>query len=195
MLFLRSLLFILWNVSIGLIMLYIIRWLLFNPRPIYIFKKKCFLTPGFLVRKREWLFSKARDLLFDYLRQAENPSLKDGYLAKWEGKIHDFIWEKSDFVSEWRFIPEKLKLSIRKKISDGFASVASNILRKRVPRLVEQWRIEHRIDDLDFQFSMDFFRDNYNRYVHKYLLYAVLAINALIGINNMILYIILGVIW
>ncbi|MFW5627842.1 MAG: hypothetical protein ACOCG6_01230 [Candidatus Cloacimonadaceae bacterium] len=195
MLFLKSLIFIPWNILLGMIVLWILRWILFNPKPIYIFKKKCFLTPGFLVRKRDWLFNKARDLLFDYLHQAENANLKDGYLAKWEKKVHDFIWEKSEFVSEWRFLPAKFKQSIRRKITDGFTKIASNFLRKRVPRLAEQWRIEHRIDDYDFQFSMDFFRDIYNRYVHKFMVLGFLAINLLIGINNLILYILMGLIW
>lgn len=192
MLFLKSLLFIVWNLALGLALVYFLRWFLFNKRPVYIFKKRCILTPGFIVRKREWLFAKARDLLFDYLKQAEDPRLKDGYLARWEEKIYDFLFAKAEFVESWRFLPAKFKESIRKKIAEAFSSLASKFLRKTVPHFIEAWRIEYRIDDYDFQFSIDFLLKYYNRYVHRYLVYFFLITNAIIGIENMILYLIIG---
>ena len=192
MLFLWSLLFIVYNVALGLAVVYFLRWFLFNPKPRFVFGKRCVMTPGYLVRKRDWLFEKAREILHDYLRQAENPGIKDGYLAKWEEKLRSFLWDKTDFVESWPLIPAKLKASIRRKVVEAFVGIASKLLRKTVPRILEQWRIEHRIDDYDFQFSMDFFRKYYNLYVHKYLVYAFVIINFIIGVENMILYLIIG---
>lgn len=192
MLFLQSLLFIVWNMVLGLLVISFVKWLLFNPKPRFIFGKKVWLTPGFIVRKREWLFNKARFILHDYLKQAENATDRDGYLAKWEQQAHDFLWEKTSFMDSWRFIPSKLKAGIRKKIVDAFAGMVSKLLRKTIPRLAEQLRVEHRIDDFDFQYSIDFFRKYYNRYVHKYLIYFFLTMNFFIGLANMILYLIIG---
>jgi len=192
MLFLRSLLFIVWNIALGLMIIYLIRWFLFNPKARYIFGKRVFLTPGFLVRKREWLFGKARDLLHDYLRQAENPSLKNGYIHDLEEKVRAFLWEKTSFVDSWPLMPAQMKESVRRRITDVFTGIVSKLLRKTVPRLLEQWRVEHRIDDYDFQFSIDFFSKYYNHYVHKYLVYLFLAVNFIIGVENMILYLIIG---
>jgi hypothetical protein len=169
-----------------------LKWVLFNAKARYCFGKRIPLTPGFLVSKRDWLFAKARDILHGYLRQAENSRLQDGYLAGWERKIRDLLWEKTDFVDSWPFIPAKLKNSIRTKIVDAFTGIASNLLRKTVPRMIEQLRIEHRLDDYDFQFSIDFFRGYYNRYVHKYLMLLFLVINVIIGLLNMVLYLIIG---
>lgn len=191
MLFLQSLLFIVWNIVLGLLVVFFLRWFLFNPKARFIFGKKLWLTPGFLVHKRDWLFSKAKFILHDYLHQAENPRIKDGYLAKWEQTVHDFLWVKTEFIDSWRFVPAKLKQVIHKKIVQAFTAMASQFLRKTVPRMAERLRIEHRIDDIDFQFSIDFFRNYYNRYVHKYLIYAFLAINFIIGVENMILYLII----
>lgn len=192
MLFLKSLLFIVWNIALGLAVIHFLRWFLFNPKARFIFGKRIFLTPGFLVRKRDWLFGKARDLLHDYIRQAENPGIKDGYLAAWEQKVRDFLWDKTDFVESWPLMPAKMKNSIRGKIVDAFTGIVSKLLRKTVPRMLEQWRVEHRIDDYDFQFSIDFFSKYYNLYVHKYLVYLFLAVNFIIGLENMILYLIIG---
>lgn len=192
MLFLKSLLFIAWNIALGLCLVYFLRWFLFNSKARYFFGKRCIITPGFLVRKREWLFVKVRDLLHDYLRQAENPKLGDGYLRVWETKIRTFIWEKSSFVEAWPFLPARMKDKIRDKIADSFTGIASRFLRKTVPRLLEQYRVEHRIDDYDFQFSVDFFLKHYNRYIHRYLLYFIIALSLKIGILNMILYLVIG---
>lgn len=192
MLFLRSLLFIVWNIALGLMIIHFIRWFLFNPKARYIFGKRVFLTPGFLVSKREWLFGKARDLLHDYLRQAENSTLKNGYIHDLEEKVRAFLWEKTSFVDSWPLMPAQMKESIRRRITDAFTGIVSKLLRKTVPRLLEQWRVEHRIDDYDFQFSIDFFRKYYNLYVHKYLVYLFLAVNFIIGVENMILYLIIG---
>jgi len=192
MLFLRSLLFIVWNIALGLMVIYFIRWFLFNSKARYFFGKRCFLTPGLIVRKREWIFGKARDLLHDYLRQAEDTGMKEGYIFQWEQKVRDFLWEKTSFVDAWPLLSAKMKDSIRRKVVDAFTGIVSKLLRKTVPRFLEQWRIEHRIDDYDFQFSIDFFRKYYNLYVHKYLLYIFLAFNFIIGVENMILYLIIG---
>lgn len=191
MIFLKSLLFIVWNIALGLSIVYLLKWFLFNAKARYIFGKRIPLTPGFLVAKREWLFSKARDILHDYLEQAADTD-RNGYLKKWLMQIHSFLWEKTSFVDDWRFIPAKFRDSIRHKIVDAFVNIASNVLRKTVPRLVEQLRVEHRIDDFDFQFSIDFFYGYFRKYVYKPLLIAFAALNLLIGIMNMILFLIIA---
>ncbi len=191
MLFLKSLSFILWNIALGLSLVYLFKWVLFNTKARYIFGKRIPLTPGFLVAKREWLFSKARDILHDYLEQAANPD-RNGYLSKWLKQIRMFLWEKTEFVQEWRFMPAKFKQSIRSKIVDAFVNLAGNLLRKTVPRMIEQLRIEHRIDDFDFQFSIDFFYGYFRKYVYKPLLIAFLAVNFLIGVMNMIFFLIIA---
>jgi hypothetical protein len=191
MLFLKSLLFIVWNIALGLSIVYTLRWLLFNSKARYFFGKRIPLTPGFIVKYREWLFTKARDILHDYLEQAANPQMS-GYLAKWEAKIRDMLMQKTDFVDSWRFVPRKIRETIRLKIVDAFTGIASNLLRKTVPRMAEQLRVEHRIDEFDLQFSSDFFLRYYNQYVHKYLAYFFMGLNLIIGLMNMIFYLIIG---
>jgi len=168
------------------------KWLLFNAKARYIFGKRIPLTPGFLVAKREWLFSKARDLLHDYLEQAANPTRSNGYLNKWIKQIRMFLWEKTDFVQQWRILPTKLKDNIRNKIVDAFTNLAVNLLRKTVPRMIEQLRVEHRIDDYDYQFSVEFFYGYFRRYVYKPMIYTFIALNFVIGVMNMILFLVIA---
>ncbi|HNX37549.1 MAG TPA: hypothetical protein PL124_06305 [Candidatus Cloacimonadota bacterium] len=191
-LFLKSLTFILWNIALGVSLVYIFKCLLFNKKARYIFKWRIPMTPGFFVQKRDWIFSKARDILHDYLRQAEDFAQRNGYLAKWERLVHDAVWEKTNFIDEWKYIPAGIKDKLHAKLSDLAKSLASTILRKLVPRLIEQLRIEHLIDDYDFKLSVEFFYGYFKKYVYKPLLLAFLAINFLIGLMNMILYLIVA---
>ncbi|MDD4310524.1 MAG: hypothetical protein PHO32_09105 [Candidatus Cloacimonetes bacterium] len=192
MIFLKSLTFIVWNIALGLFLVVLFKWVLFNAKPRYIFGKRIPLTPGFLVAKREWVFSKVRDILHDYLEQAANPMQRDGYLFKWLKQIRTILWDKTEFIQEWRFLPGKLKDTIRNKIVESFTNLAGNLLRKTVPRLIEQLRVERRIDDYDVQLSIDFFYGYFRRYVYKPLLLAFLVLNLIIGIMNMILFLIIA---
>jgi len=191
MIFLKSLTFILWNIALGTLLVLLLNWLLFNRKARFLFGKKIPLTPGFFVAKRDWLFDKVRSILHDYLDQAAHPYLKDGYLYGWIKKVRQYLWEKTSFIDEWRFIPAKLKLLVRNKIVDAFTAIAESILRKTVPRLVEQLQIEHRIDEFDIQFSVDFFYGYFKRYVYKPMLLICAGLNLLFGILNMVWFLII----
>lgn len=192
MIFLKSLTFILWNIALGLLIINLLRWFLFNHKSRFIFGMHIPLTPGFLVAKRDWVFNKVRAILHDYLDQADRISDSFGYLAKWEKLVFDTIWEKAKFVDGWKLLPRSWKHKIRTMIAQASKDIARKILRQVIPKLIELMQIEHRIDDFDEQFSNKIIRQYYNKYVHKYLLYFFLAVNFLIGISNMIWYIIIA---
>jgi hypothetical protein len=192
MIFLKSLLFIVWNIAVGVMLIELIRWFLFNVKSRFIFGTHIPLTPGFVIAKRDWVFNKARAILHDYLDQADRITDTYGYLAKWEKMIYDAIWEKADFVDNWKFMPNSWKQKIRNKMAQIARDVARKILRQAVPKLIEMLQIENRIDDFDEKISSQIIRQYYNQYVHKYLMLFFLAVNFLVGITNMILYLIIA---
>lgn len=192
MLFLKSLTFILWNIALGTLLVYSVKWFLFNRKQRKLFGWKIPLTPGFLVRKREWLFTKARDILQDYLNQAGNRLNKSGYLFNLEKQVWQVAWDQTSFIDDWKLLPKGLKQKIHGAISAAAKDLASKMLRKMVPHFIEQLRIEHRIDEYDEQFNIDFFYSYFRKYIYKPLLLAFLAINLLIGLLNMILFLIIA---
>lgn len=192
MLFLKSLSFILWNIALGTALVYSVKWFLFNRKQRKLFGRKIPLTPGFLVRKREWLFTKARDMLQDYLTQAENRLYKSGFLFKWEKQIWQAAWDNTSFIDDWSLLPKGLKQKLHGWVSSAAKDLASKVLRKMVPHFIEQLRIEHRIDEYDEQFNIDFFYSYFRKYIYKPLLLAFLAINLIVGIMNMILFLIIA---
>lgn len=189
MIFLKSLIFIVWNIALGFAVLASVKWFLFNSKALFVFGKKLPFTPGLLVRKRDWVFNKARDILHDYLEQAENE--KNGYLVKWEKAIFEAVWEKTAFIEEWKYIPRGIKQKLHTTLSTATRDIARNILRKTVPRMIEQYRLELQIEKIDFKLSIEFFYTYFQKYIYKPLWYAFLAVNTLIGILNMILFLIL----
>jgi len=192
MIFLKSLLFIVWNVAIGFGLVLLVRWLLFNLKSRFIFGMHIPLTPGFVISKRDWIFNKVRAILHDFLKQTENLNDDHGYLSKWEKMVYDAVMEKVQFMDGWILIPQSWKDKIKQTIAQIARDIARKILRTFIPMLIEQLQVEKRIDDFDEQFSSKVIRQYYNQYVHKYLVYFILVINFLIGITNMILYLIIA---
>jgi uncharacterized membrane protein YheB (UPF0754 family) len=191
MIFLKSLLFIVWNIGIGVLLINSVRWFLFNQKSKFIFGSHVPLTPGFIVRKRDWVFNKVRAILHDFLDQADS-ICNNGYLAKWEQMVFDTVWEKVQFVDGWKLLPRIWKSKIRTFIAQIAKDISRKVLRQLIPKFIEQLQIEHRIDDFDEQFSSKVIRQYYNQYIHKYLIYFIMAVNLLIGISNMILFLILA---
>ncbi len=192
MLFLKSLLFIVLNVGTGLLLIYFAKWFLFNPRQRKFFGVRNPLTPGFLVRKRDWLFNKARDLLHDFLDQAGNTDARSGYLFDLEEQVRHMVWEQTSFVDDWPLLPRGFKEKIRNTASNAVRGIIGKILRKFLPHLLEQMRIEHRIDEYDDQFDLNFFYNYFRKYLYVPLLKIVGGINLVFGIMNMILFLILA---
>jgi hypothetical protein len=188
MIFLKSLLFIVWNILVGASIVFLLRWCLFNVKARFLFGIHIPLTPGFLISKRDWVFDKVKSILHDYLEQADNLRHTRGYLVKWEKQIFESVWEKAQGIEGWKLMPKSWKEKLRTFIAQMARDLASKILRQMIPKLVEQLRIEHRIEEFDNRFSSEVIAGYYTRYVHKYLLYAFVGVNLLIGILNMILF-------
>ncbi len=192
MLFLKSLLFIVLNVGLGLLLVYLLKWFLFNPKQRKFLGTRNPLTPGFLVRKRDWLFNKARDLLHGYLEQAQDEKLKTGYLFDLEEQVQQKVWDQTSFVDDWPLLPGGLKQKIRDAVANAVRGIAGKVLRKTVPHFLEQWRVEYRIDEFDEKFNLEFFYKYFRQYLYVPLLKIIGGLNLLLGILNMVLFLILA---
>jgi uncharacterized membrane protein YheB (UPF0754 family) len=177
---------------LGVSIVFVVRWVLFNLKARFIFRAHIPLTPGVVIKKRDWIFDKVRSILHDYLAQAENIKHPNGYLKRWEKLIFETAWEKAEFIEGWKLLPKSIKEKIHAWVAQLARDLASKLLRQFIPKLAEQLRIEQHIDDFDAKYSNEVIRQYYNRYVHKYLLYFFLGINLIIGFLNMILFWFIG---
>jgi hypothetical protein len=187
--FIKVLIILAVNIGLGLSIAEILRFFLLNQSRRKIMIGSFPLTPGFIIRKREWVLNKAYDLLNDYLDQAEGN--KEGYLKKWEDKVYGFIYEHMNWVNKAGILPEAFRIKIRNFSGNIAKGMASKLLRSFVPHLIEQYKIENKLDLVAAKIEVDVIIGYYNRYVHEYLNKFNLVFFGLIGIVNVITFLIL----
>ncbi|MDY6916021.1 MAG: hypothetical protein SVM86_06885 [Candidatus Cloacimonadota bacterium] len=191
MIFLKSLLFILYNVAMAFALVYSIKFILFYPKEKKFFlKKKVPLTPGLVPKYRKKLMDKLKITLHDYLNACQNFS-ENNMVTGWEEELYNKAWERLSFFEESKFIPSFLKNKLRHSVALLVFEITRGFLRSFVPYLIQKFEVKKYIELLDEKISIKILEDYYNKYVYKYMLIIVMAFYFLIGIANMILYLII----
>ena len=191
MVFLKSLVFILINVLCGYLFVYTIKFILFYPRTKkYIFNKKIPFTPGLIPRKKDWLINKVETLLRDYLRDCKINTEKSR-VTRWENKVFKKAWNKCEYVEKIKYLPGFIKEKLHYICSLLAYEFAKQFLRDFVPYLMERYNIKQYINLADKKIDIDTIRDFYNKYIYKYSLYIVLTFFGLMGLLNMLIYLII----
>ncbi|HPW25351.1 MAG TPA: hypothetical protein PLR70_06025, partial [Candidatus Syntrophosphaera thermopropionivorans] len=149
------------------------------------------LTPGFIVSKRNQIFAKIYDTLQDYLNQAENPDLREGYLYEWEEQVRLSALERVSFIDKVPLLPAGCKSKIKNAMANSAKNTVSFILRRTVPQLMEKFQLEHKLEQLDAKISSEVIYGYFRQYIYKPLLIAAAVAGLLIGVINMVLYLIL----
>lgn len=186
--YLWSLVFLLVNLWIGYSMIWNIKWLIFNKKKVYIFRKKLFLTPGVAQRLKNKLMDKIRGVVKDYLEQANDEVSEAGYICRFEKKVFSVVYEKLSFIHSKLKVP----FFIADPVASGIAFISkefcSKMLREFVPYLYEYYKIDNKIDLLDTKLDLAVVESYYNKYVHKYLVIFNLVIFFIFGIINQVVY-------
>jgi len=191
MVFLKSLIFLVYNILAGLMIPVIIRtFLLFPSEEKRIGERKIPLTPGFLYRKRDLLISKLKDTLRNYLNDCKNDS-KDSTVNVWENRVFSNVWEKLEPISEVNFLPKVIKENIRYIIALTAYEIAKQFFRTFIPFLLEKFKAHKLINIIEEKLNMKIIAEYYDKFVFKYMIIFFLIINLIIGFGNMILYLII----
>jgi len=179
------------NIALAMFLAYLSKWVLFNPKPKKFLGWHIPLTPGFIVSKRNQIFAKIYDTLQDYLNQAENPDLREGYLYEWEEQVRLSALEQVSFIDKVPLLPAGCKSKIKNAMANSAKNTVSFILRRTVPQLMEKFQLEHKLEQLDAKISSEVIYGYFREYIYKPLLIAAAVAGLLIGIINMVLYLIL----
>ena len=190
--FLKPIFFILWNMLPGFIIVWAIRLILFNPKYEHHFSggKKVPLTPGLAYRQKIWIIKKLTRLLEDYVNDTYNQD-EDSRISRWEQNIYHKVWSKLEFISDFKYLPKTIKEKIRYFCAFIVYEITKQFLRSFVPYLMDHFAIRKYIVLLDQKLDVDILKKYYIKYVFKYMMLITLAIALIIGIWNIIIYLII----
>ena len=159
----KPLIFIAANMLFGFLILFLVKAILFFPRKEkYILRKKIPLTPGFIHRKKKWLIQKLYTMLREYIADTRNED-KDTRISKWELKAFKSVYDKLKPISDFRFLPQKIKEYIRHFISTIVYTFVKQFFRSFVPYLMNRYHLEHYIDLLDIKLDVYVIEGYFNR--------------------------------
>ncbi len=189
--FLLSLIFIPLNLLFGASIIWFIRWLLFNKKQRYIFKKKNILTPGVIPKLKNYALGKVRGTVKDYFEQVDDFQSHQGYIYNWEKQVYQKVYDATEFIDNARYIPTSVADWFRHSIAFISKDLSSRFLRTFIPYLYEYYSINDKIDLVDEKIDLIVIESYYNQYCHKFLMYFNLFIFLLAGILNLILFLII----
>ncbi len=191
MVFLKSLLFLLYNLGWGFLIPFSIKSILFFPSSKWtISGKDVPLTPGLIYRKKIWLINRMHGLLDDYLNACRS-SDRNTKVAQWEQKTFDKAWDVLEFFDRLVLIPRVIRDWLRHFFAMIAYELVKQFLRTFIPYLMERYKVRSYIQLADQKLDVDILKGYYNRYIYKFMLIFFLGLNFLIGLGNMIVYLII----
>ncbi len=189
--FLLSLIFLPLNLLFGASIIWLIRWLLFNKKQRYIFKKKNILTPGLVPKGKNYLLRKVRNTVKDYFDQVNDFESHQGYIYNWEKQVYNKVFDNTEFIDNIRYMPTSVADWIRHALAFIAKDLSSRFLRTFIPYLYEYYKIENKVDFVAEKIDLVVIESYYNQYCHKFLMYFNLFIFFFAGILNQILFLII----
>jgi len=157
---------------------------------LYIGGKKVPLTPGFAFHKKDWLIQKLSSILSDFLRDCKEEK-DESIISKWELEVFKKTWDKLESIENIKFVPRAVKEKIHYFCSVLVYEIVKQFLRSFIPYLIENYKVSKYIDVLSQKLDMNMICGYFNKYVFKYMMLFSLAIHFLIGLGNMIVFLII----
>ncbi|OQX71764.1 MAG: hypothetical protein B6D62_01475 [Candidatus Cloacimonas sp. 4484_275] len=190
MVLLKAFLFLVANLFIGFLLVFLIKAFLFYPsKELYFFGKKVPFTPALLYRKKDWLINKITSMLKDYLRDCDKTD-EQTKISEWEMLAYEKAWEKFSGIESIKIMPAFLRNKIRQMMSVIIYEIVKQFFRSFVPYLIARYNIENYIDLLSKKLDVDTLFIFFNKYIFKYMFMISLASFFLIGIYNAVFYLI-----
>lgn len=186
----KAISFIVVNMAITYLVVWILKSFLLYPRELVIFNLKIPFTPGLLYRKKDWLINKLHKLLSDYLIFASTFSGEHNYIVNIEKQVYSHVWESLSGIENLHILPFSLKHKLRRALSTIPQKITQLVLRSLIPFLIDKLQIKGYIDQIDAKIDMNIINEYFNKYIYKYVLMATLALAFINGLINMILYLI-----
>ncbi|MCD4828348.1 MAG: hypothetical protein K8R90_02815 [Candidatus Cloacimonetes bacterium] len=192
MIALKALILLLANIGIGCFYVWLIMAFLFLPRRrLRVFGKLVPFTPGYLWRKKVWLFHLVNRYIDDFLYAAVNEEDTESVVCAWEQRAWKATWERLATLEQSGKIPAPVARGLRRFISQLAYELTRQALRNLVPYLMEHYKARSWLDLAEQKLDVAVVMAYAQRYVFKYLYLFMLALCGLIGLFNVVVYLLL----
>jgi hypothetical protein len=136
------------------------------------------------------LINKLHTLLRDFIYDCEHEQ-KENKISAIETRVYERIWHGCRFLEKIRYLPRSMIETIRHSISLFIYEMVKQFFRRFLPYMINRYNIESYIDLVEEKIDVNIIRDFYLKYIHKFFLLIVLVFCFLIGLFNMIIYLII----
>lgn len=181
------------NIGFGYLISYCFHAFFFYPKKVYIFAKyPLAFTPGLLHRKKKQLLDYINTKLEEYYTYVNNDYFEKNFLTDFENKIHDEVYPYILKFLEKDWMPAFVKEKLEHILSDILWMIIYKLTRTVFPKILHDIKIDRKIELLDIKLDIYKLRELFEKHIYKYLLYFNLAFFTVIGLLNMLLFIILA---
>ena len=191
--FLKCIIILCLNILLGWFIAYSLHFYLFYPRKIFFFNKyRFYFSPGLIYRKKEKLITYLHDKVNEYYQYVNQDYIEINFLTNFENKMYDEIFSfiKKYLKREW--IPEFIRSKVMEMISWLLWMGIRYLTRTFIPRYILEHKLHQKIDILDIKLDVNKLKKYYEEYIYKNYLYFNLVFFTVIGLINMVLFIILN---
>ena len=192
-LILKALLVLLVNTGFGYLISTCFHFFFFNPRKIVLFKRYHLpLTPGLVYRKKKHLMDYLHKLVNDYFEYANRDYREKNILSEYENRVFIELFPLVCNFFERGWIPEFLQGYLHEFIQKTLWTAIRKFSRTILPRFLCDWHIYTKLDLLDLKLDVKFIESYFNEYFYKYFLYFNIFFLSIVGVLNMVMFLILA---
>ena len=190
--FIKCLVIVLINISLGWLISYLWHFYLFYPRKIFLFGKyPFFYSPGLLYRGKQKLIKYLHQKLNEYLEYAKSDYGNVNFLTEFEKNAYNeiFPYIKKFINIDW--LPSFLTNRINEVLSSILWIVIRHLTRGVIPRIFIELQVECKIDLLDIKLDINMLKKMFEQHIYKYFMWFNMCFLGLVGLINMIVFLIL----
>jgi hypothetical protein len=135
------------------------------------------------------VLTKISRVVQDYVNDSKNEE-PDSRLSRWENNVFQKAWSKFEFIENIKLLPHSWKENIHFFLASLVYQVAKQFFRSFIPYLMDYYEVGKYVELIDKKIDVEALRVFYERFVYRYAMYLVLIVGSLVGVWNVIIFLI-----
>ena len=190
--FIKCLIIIIVNIGLGWLISYSWHFFLFYPKKIYLLGKYHFyFSPGILYKGKSKFINYLHQKLKEYFEYAEKGVNHANFLTKFEKDAYREIYAFLKEYLEQPWMSDSIKAWVKDTSSKILWIAIRHITRSVFPRILLELKIEHKIDILDMKLDIEIAKKLFEEHIYKYFKWFNLLLFSVVGLVNMVLFLVL----